>query len=126
MSYYPSDNIASNAMQLFTSGATLSADITTNNDTQFLSNRFIYFIDIRHLYNVNSSVTGLNVWRHLSTGTKFGGTFRCNAVSSLTMMTDESYCAANVINSMMTTTVSTSGSGVVANNFIFKAIWRIK
>jgi hypothetical protein len=127
MSYLPSDNGASvNAMLVDINSATsVSSDITSHTDSSFLSTRYTYFVDVRHDLTVNESSAGLNFWRHWSTGTKFGGTFRCNGQSSLTMMTDESYCGANVINSSMTRTSSSVGTAVITSDKSFKAIWRI-
>lgn len=127
MSYKPTDNATGqNAMIVdINSASTVGADITTHTDSTFLSTRHIYFIDVRHNIAVNSSSAGLNIWRHWSTATKLGGTFRCNGQSGVTMMTDESYCGANVVNSNMTRTSSASGTAVVTSDISFKAIWRI-
>lgn len=127
MSYLPSDKGASvNAMLVDINSATsVSSDITSHTDSSFLSTRYTYFVDVRHNITVNDSVSGLNIWRNWSTGTKFGGIFRCNAVSGVTMMADESYCGANVVNSNMTRTSSGSGAAAVSSDKSFKAIWRI-
>ena len=127
MSYLPSDNgPAQNAMIVDrNSSSTVSSDIISHSDNLFYSNRYRYFLDVRHNITVNDSVSGLNLWRYLSTGSKFGGTFRCNAVSGVTMMTDESYCGANDINVNMTRGQSTTGDAIITTDLSFKAIWRI-
>jgi hypothetical protein len=127
MSYLPSDNGSSvNAMIVdVNSSGSVSSDITSHTDGTFLSTRYTYFIDVRHNITLGDPVSGLNFWRHWSTGTKFGGTFRGNAPSGLTMMTDESYCGANIVNSNMSLTSSSSGGASVVSDISFKAIWRI-
>jgi len=127
MSYLPSDNGPSvNAMIVDINSATsVSSDITSHTDSTFFSTRYSYFIDVRHNITVDTAVAGLNFWRHWSTGTKFGGTFRCNGQSATTIMTDESYCGANAINSSMTRTSSPIGTAAVTVDQSFKGIWRI-
>ena len=127
MSYLPSDNgPAQNAMIVdLNSSSIVSSDITNHSDGLFRSIRYRYFLDVRHNITVNDTVGGLNAWRNLSTGIKFGGTFRCNAVSGLTMMTDESYCGANTINTNVTRPEATSGTAIITSDVSFKAIWRI-
>lgn len=127
MSYLPSDNTAASSAFILdkSSASAVSSDITQHSETAFLSIRYSYFIDVRHSIVVNSSTAGLNIWRHWSTANKLGGTFRSNSISGLTMMTDESYCAANTPSVSMTRTSASSGTANITQDISFKSIWRI-
>lgn len=125
MSYNPIDAVSVPAMQLdIASASSLSGDITTHNDSTFVSARYIYFVDVRSSLTVSAGA-GLNYWRNWSTGAKFGGTFRGNDVSGTTMMTDESFCGANTITASMTRASVSVGIGTLGSDITFKSIWRI-
>lgn len=125
MSYNPIDAVSVNAMQLdIASASSVSSDITTHNDSTFVSARYIYFVDVRSSLTISAG-SGLNFWRNWSTGAKFGGTFRGNDISGTTMMTDESFCGANTTTTSMTRTSVSVGSASLGTDITFKSIWRI-
>ena len=92
MSYDPSQVLGTRAIQIdLDASSVLSDDITTHTATAILATQ-IYFIDARQYYQVNSSSAGRLSYLSFNGFAFLGGTFRMNTITSVTTMTDESYC----------------------------------
>jgi hypothetical protein len=127
MSYEPNLNVLQKSIQISqTSIGSLSSDITTNTDLSFLSNKHVYFVDCKYIHTISSTSAGLLIWYNWNTAPKLGGVVKGNLPSQITLHNDDSFCAANTINQLMTTTTTSRGSATLVSRIAFKYLWRIQ
>lgn len=126
MSYDPSQVLSTRAIQIdLDASSVLSDDITTHTGTAILATQ-IYFIDTRQYFQVSSAGAGLITYSNFNGFTFLGGTFRGNTISSVTTMTDESYCGANARSVSLGVTTSGVGTNPITLNKSWRAFWRIQ
>lgn len=126
MSYDPSQVLGTRAVQIdLDTSSVLSDDITTHTITSILATQ-VYFIDARHYYQVTGTTSGRLSYLSFIEFAFLGGTFRMNTISSVTTMTDESYCGANTRGISLGLTSVGTGTNPIVVSKSWRAFWRIQ
>ena len=126
MSYDPSQVLGTRAIQIdLDASSILSDDITTHTATAILATQ-VYFIDARQYYQVTGTTSGRLSYLNFNGFAFLGGTFRMNTITSVTTMTDESYCGANTRGVSLGVTSVGTGTNPITLNKSWRAFWRIQ
>ena len=125
MSYDPSQNQGSRAIQIDIDGASVvSSDIVTHTRTSFRSTRMVYFIDHKYFLTTDTNLSGRILYSAFEGFLSMGSVYRSNLVTGLNTITDNCCHGVNARNVTLLNSESSSGSGNLTYT-TFKAYWRI-
>jgi hypothetical protein len=125
MSYHPSRENGCKAIQLDQNATAILSQDFTEKTTETLTSSGKYFIESRKYAVVNTSSSGLVLYRNWAGFDWAGATIRCNLVSTTSTITDECYIGANTPNAQLTTSSNEIGAANIVSQTHINAFWRL-